>query len=295
MSTTAYGPSYGPPAEPPPPSSQPPASSLPPLGPARRNGRVVLLRVVGIFSVLALLAAGSGSLVIQFFQQNRTDKSSISEVVTRVVAGTDTGDIRIRTGAAGSPVLVSRKLQWSFQEPVVKLEPVVDGVLTLVGDCVGTFWQHASCSTDFEITVPAGTVLDLETGVGDIRADGTSGAVVAESGSGDIAVDAPGAMSVQVKSGVGDVTVTGGGEGARIHGETGSGDLTLALRAAPAEVKAETGVGDVKVTVPGGLPYRVTTDSGVGDKSVKIPQDPAAPRQISATTGTGDIEVRPAS
>lgn len=256
-----------------------------------RRGPVIGLRVVGILLALALIIAGAGSLVIQFFQQRTTERTTVSATVTRLVAGTGTGNVRIRAGAAGTDVQVTSELRWSFRKPRVDVAASA-GTLTVQGDCRPQAWAGAWCATDVEIALPPGVSLDLRTGTGNIRVSGATGAVVAESGTGDVWLDVPGSSTVRTETGLGDVTVTGGSAGARIGATTGTGNIRLVLSAAPADVVADTGTGSIDVRVPAGDSYLVDADTGVGKVQVRVPRDDTAPRRIVAKTGTGDITIR---
>lgn len=273
------------------PSGRNPTDQYPPVGPGggRASGRAVALRVLGIGLVLVLLLAAAGSLVAQFFQQQRTETTTVTEAVSRLVLRNDVGDVRIRGAAAGTPAQVTRILYWSFREPTVDVT-TANGLLSVTGDCAGML--SGWCSADLDITLPAGTTLELQTGFGDIRSSDTTGTIEAESGTGDVILTAPGAATVRADTGVGDVTITGGAPGGRIQAQTGTGDVRFVLSSAPGEVRIETGTGDVVVSVPAGHSYHVDSDTGVGEIRIGVPQDDTSVRRMTLESGTGDITVR---
>ncbi|HEY0795321.1 MAG TPA: DUF4097 family beta strand repeat-containing protein [Acidisarcina sp.] len=115
-------------------------------------------------------------------------------------------------------------------------------------------------SIDYEITVPAKSQIEANSGSGDVRIHGIGGGVKAESGSGNI-----------------EASEVGG----HVSLETGSGDIRGDLSAAR-DVKAHTGSGNVHLgNVQGGL--KAATGSGNIDVSGK----PLVPWKLEA--GSGDV------
>ncbi|MDQ1288019.1 MAG: hypothetical protein QG622_1584 [Actinomycetota bacterium] len=316
-----------------PPGFQPPA-------PTARGGGIVLLRTFGVLLAVGILLAGTASVVIHLLRQSRTTTTTVPGQVTRLVADTGTGDIRIKAGEPGAPTTVTRKIQWVFSEPSVTVQER-SGVLTLGASCPRN--GFSSCNTDFTVTVPAGTALDVTTGTGEVSTSGISGAVSVTTGVGDISLaessstnvlvktgtgevtlsgdrppsaPAPGsaepaggtvsvetgpgdvvltdvaASNVKVRTGGGQVTVSGGTPGGRVEARSGVGDVKIELRETPAGVTVHTGAGEIDVIVPTGTSYAVDTHSGTGETAVDVRQDDAAPRKIILDSGVGDITVR---
>jgi hypothetical protein len=264
--------------------------AVPPVPPeALARPGDVLLRSVGVGLVLLLLLAGAASIVGQFFTQERRETTTVTEPVTRLIARTDTGTVRVRQVAAGAPVQVRRTLHWAFREPRTTIE-AGNGLLTVVGSCDGR-WPFARCDTDFEILLPPGVTLDLTTNTGDIQASG-SAAVAARTDTGTIRLVVPGAPTVQARTDTGDVTVTGGSAGASVRAQSDTGTVSLNLAEPPSLVRAVTNTGDVTITVPGGVSYHVAAASDTGDTRVSIPEDRHSPRTVEASTDTGDVEIR---
>jgi len=272
---------------PPAPLPTSPLAAQPPTRRPRRS--VVVLRTVGVLVVLALLLAGAMSLVGQFFAQQRTETTTVSEQITRLIARTDTGNVRIRQGAAGAPIQVSRTVHWSFREPRTSVV-AADGLLTVAGTCDSGFWI-GNCSTDLDVVLPPGVALDLRTDTGDVVASGTA-AVTARTDTGNITLTAPGSPSVDVRTAAGEVTVTGAGAGARVQARADVGRLRLALAQAPSAVQARTDTGDITVTVPPGTSYHVVATTDTGDARISVPIDTSAPRSIDVMSSTGNVTVR---
>ena len=247
------------------------------------------LRAVGIGLVLLLLLAGAAGVVAQFFTQRTDGTTTITEPVTRLIVRTDTGDVRVRQSAAGTPVQVHRTLHWAFREPRTSVE-AGNGLLTVVGSCDDAWWL-AWCDTDFEILLPPGVALDLTTNTGDIRAS-ASAAVAAHTDTGNITLTAPGAPTVDARTNTGDVVVTGGSAGASVRAQSDVGSVNLTLAEPPALARALADTGDVTVTVPGGTGYHVVATSDTGDTRVSVPDDGSSPRTVEARADTGNVVVR---
>lgn len=268
-------------------TSTPPVPPVPSDAPARPGG--VLLRSVGVGLVLLLLLAGAASVVAQFFTQERSGTTTVTEPVTRLIARTDTGDVRVRQVAAGTPVQVRQTLHWAFHEPRTTIH-AGNGLLTVVGSCADRWW-FARCDTDFEILLPPGVALDLTTNTGDVQASG-SAAVAARTDTGTIRLTVPGAPTVEARTDTGDVSVTGGSVDTSVRTQTDTGAISLTLAEPPSLVRAVTNTGDVTITVPGSVSYHVTATTDTGDTRVSVPEDRFSPRTVDASADTGDVEIR---
>lgn len=270
------------------PDTPPPAPAPPPgLRPGPRPG-VVLVRWVGALVVLVLLAGVAASLVVQFFAQERTETTAISQPVTRLVVRNGTGDVRVRAAEAGTPVQVTRVMRWSFREPTARTT-VTDGELLVDAGCDGWFW--GDCETDVDVLLRPGTTVQVTTNTGDIRVT-ASAAVEARTDTGSVDLSVTGSPIVNARTDTGDVTVTGGAAGAAVHAESDTGRIRLDLTAAPSTVVATTNTGDVTVSVPEGDAYRIEADTDTGKVRVTVPREPTSPRHIDARTDTGDVTVR---
>lgn len=267
----------------------PPGSPPGPLPDAPAGGGAVVLRAVGTGLVLLLLLAGAASVVVQFFTQERTGTTTVTEPVTRLIARTDTGTLRVRQAAAGEAVTVRQTVHWAFREPTTTVH-AGNGLLTVTGSCENRFWL-ARCDTDLEIVLPPGVPLDLTTDTGDIQASG-SAAVSARTDTGDVTLTVPGAPTVDARAGTGDVSVTGAAAGASVRARTDTGSVSLTLAEPPSLARAVTDTGDITITVPAGDSYHVDATTDTGGTRVTVPRDESAPRTIDARADTGSIVVR---
>ncbi|WKD32131.1 DUF4097 family beta strand repeat-containing protein [Streptomyces xanthophaeus] len=160
----------------------------------------------------------------------------------------------------GDSVDVRRTVRYNGDGPGGLKEPA-EGVLTL-GNC-------SRCSTDYTVTAPAGTALDVRAGSGDVSITGFTGVVTVQTDSGDI--DADGLRgNTSLKAGSGSVEATFG--------------------ALVRTIAAEAGSGDVRLVLPDGK-YRVDADTGSGGRDVRVRQDDAADHSVRVRTGSGDIVV----
>jgi hypothetical protein len=135
-------------------------------------------------------------------------------------------------------------------------------------------------SIDYEIKAPAKTILEANSGSGDVTDDGVGVNARLNTGSGSI--HAKGLNEgFSVGTGSGDIYAEQIGTG-DVKAETGSG--TIELRNISGGLKAQTGSGDIKI---GGQPradWKVTTGSG----SVELSPSNAG-FTLEASTGSGSI------
>jgi len=247
-----------------------PAPARPPAPPPYAPTWVVAARIVGMAVVAVMLCYGALAVVASFMHRERTSAQDITQPVTRLVARTGTGDVHLHAGAAGQPVHVVTTIADSFGGGDSSAR-VSSGTLTLTGRCRYP-WLPDNCHVDYDVTLPAGTSIDVSSGTGDTTADGLSGVITVGTGTGDITLD-------NLNS-------------ATVRAESGTGDVQLDFGTPPTQVSAHSGTGDISVLVPAdGTRYRVTTHTGIGDVAVTVPRDGASARSVEAETGTGDIHL----
>ena len=267
------------------------------------------MAVVGALGAGALLLSGCG-ITLQSHQYE--DRAPVPQQFTKVqVNGAD--DVKIRVGSAPT---VHRTVHFAENDPGKDTWRVERGTLVL-DNC-----DHADCSIDYDLVVPAGTTVTGETGSGDIDIDGVAqvnfqthsgdavvrnvkgavnvaansgevtvsgvtGAVNVSAGSGDVNVsDVTGAVSAKASSGGVQATGVGG----KVEVQADSGDVTVGLTSVQ-DVTAHSGSGELVVTVPNGK-YRVLADTGSGDVQSDVPNDSSAPNVLDLRSGSGDISVR---
>ncbi|CAN3981201.1 DUF4097 family beta strand repeat-containing protein [Kitasatospora purpeofusca] len=219
-------------------------------------------RVLGAAAITGAVALGS---VGAFWDREEgrerlTVSYGVAGPVDELVVDGGTGGIDVR---AGDTLRVVEKQDFRGDPPRTR-HSLVDGTLRLAYDC-------SDCGVGYEVTVPAGTAVRLNSGTGGIRLRGLAGEVRASAGVGG--VEASGLTSAKV----------------RVTADTGGVELSFA--ASPVSVEARSEVGGVRVSVPGGEPYAVDAGTEVGGVEVTVPRQAGAARSITARAGTGGVAV----
>ncbi|MCX4686098.1 DUF4097 family beta strand repeat-containing protein [Kitasatospora purpeofusca] len=219
-------------------------------------------RVLGAAAITGAVALGSvGSFWDREEGRERLTVSyGVAGPVDELVVDGGTGGIDVR---AGDTLRVVEKQDFRGDPPRTR-HSLVDGTLRLAYDC-------SDCGVGYEVTVPAGTAVWLNSGTGGIRLRGLAGEVRASAGVGG--VEASGLTSAKV----------------RVTADTGGVELSFA--ASPVSVEARAEVGGVRVSVPGGEPYAVDAGTEVGGVEVTVPRQAGAARSITARAGTGGVAV----
>lgn len=272
-------------------------------------GMARAVAAAGVLGAGALLLSACG-ITLQNHQYE--DHAPVPQQFSKVqVNGAD--DVKIRIGATAT---MHRTVHYAENDPGKNTWRVDNGTLVLQG-C-----NHADCSIDYDVVVPAGTTVTGETGSGDIDVDGIAqlnfqthsgdsiirnvkGAVNIGANSGEVTVsDIAGAVNISADSG--DVTVSNvsgalsakassgtvqaTGIGGKVEVQADSGDVTVGLTAVQ-NVTARAGSGNVTVTVPNGR-YQVRTDAGSGDVQSDVTNDATAQNVLDLQADSGDITVK---
>jgi hypothetical protein len=230
---------------------------------------VLVVRMLGLGLALLLVAGGAVGVITQFFRQSADMSTTLAGTVLQVIARTDIGDVFVRQGGPGQPLVVRRVLHWSFDRPNEEVTRHGDTV-SVAGQCRHRAVSFGDCSVDLDITLPPGAAVRIDTGTGDVGADGVAATIEATTGRGDISLHGLRCA---------DVTAT-----------TGTGDVTVAMVTAPTAVQARTSTGDLRLIVPAdGAGYRIVAHTAVGSRTVRLPTDANSSRTITATTAVGDL------
>jgi Toastrack DUF4097 len=220
---------------------------------------------------------------------------------------THSGDVTIRAGASGSvqihgKIFVSdRWLRGDRQAEVDQIEknpPIRQEGNSLHVDYIP---ETHDISVDYEITVPADTVIHSHTGSGDQIVEGTHGNVDVQTGSGDLKL-ANLTGEIRLQTGSGDVRarqisgpVTGGtGSGDVEIEETGAGDINLhtgsgniGARGIQGSFHGEAGSGDITAEGTQSGMWEIRT--GSGNVRVRLPSNAAFDADITTSSGTIDV------
>ncbi|HUN31302.1 MAG TPA: DUF4097 family beta strand repeat-containing protein [Trebonia sp.] len=167
--------------------------------------------------------------------------------------------------------------------------------------------DEGNCSLDGSVDVPAGTVLTVTTGGGNLTASNLSGG-------GTLGADGG---NVSLSQATGDFTLTSGGgsvrashvsgqmmtmsaDGGNITGsaitatrltaDSGGGDVTLTLNSSPRDLQVTADGGNITIVVPPGK-YIVNANADGGTMDSTIPSTPGAQDVISATSSGGNVSI----
>jgi DUF4097 and DUF4098 domain-containing protein YvlB len=202
-------------------------------------------------------------------------------------AATGSGDIRVRTGAAGSVQVVGHirarddfratadeKIRFLTANPPIEQS----GNVVRIGRIEDAKYKN-NVSISYEIVTPSDTRLTAHTGSGNISAEGVLAPTEATTGSGDIKISGVGA-EVRARTGSGNVEVDGAQGAAELS--TGSGDIRAGRLAGA--LRARTGSGDIRADFAKPGDADASTGSGIIELN-------GVKGSLTARTGSGDIRV----
>src|ERR1700680_1352910 len=219
---------------------------------------------------------------------------------------THSGDVTVRAGSSGS-VLIRAKIyvgnHWlggNREADVHEIEqhpPIRQEGNNIHIDYV----DIRNISVDYEISVPADTVVRSRSGSGNLMVEGTRGNVDTQTGSGDVKL-ASLTGEIRVQTGSGNIrarqisgSVKGGtGSGDIEVDETSAGDIDLhtgsgniTARGVQGAFHGETGSGDV--TAEGTQSGTWDIRTGSGNVHVRLPASAAFDADISTSSGSIDV------
>lgn len=212
-----------------------------------------------------------GSLTLQPIRTDETTRRFAG--VRVVVVRNDSGDVAIDRSPAVKTT-VATEACFSGPRPALS-QTVRNGVLTISASCprplapLAISVLEGPCRRDIQINAPAAVSPDMRTTVGDLSAEGIGGATVLRTAAGDVSATRSRARSIRISS--------------------LAGSLDVGSRATPRLIEANGGAGNVSITVPADR-YAVQASSAAGAvRSNGVTSDPSAPRKIEATTQSGDV------
>jgi Putative adhesin len=233
-----------------------------------RGLRLVLAAVGGVLGI-ALVIYGAYSL-LSVGASDKFDAHASYEGVRSVTIDKSGGDVELTAAPAGSPVRVTEHVTRSFSEPTRRAERTTGGGLRLSVSC--GFQAADQCRVDYEISVPAGTRVNVSTSGDDIVAEGVR------------------AASLSLSSSGGDVTARGI-RAEEVSLESSGGSVSLAAVTAPRSLSATSSGGDVHLAVPD-VSYALDVASSGGSVDDRaVHRDPDSPRRINAESSGGDVVI----
>jgi hypothetical protein len=196
-------------------------------------------------------------------------------VTTYSVRGTLAG-ISLDLGSADAEIVggrdvpvvdVRRSERYAFGQPATNRREVVGGVLRIRARCPDTVL--ATCSASYKVTVPNNVPVTVRTGSGDVALTGLRGSARITTGTGDIAASSYCGFVLQARA--------------------ESGDVAASAACAPERLDLRSRSGGVRAVVPPGR-YRIDADSDEGTRTVRglTPADDA-PFQLQVLSDTGDV------
>ena len=176
---------------------------------------------------------------------------------------------------------------------------LIDGIgveISIDGDRVvlrsRTPERAAGWRVDYDLTVPAGTPLELDLGVGDVQIDRLTGRGDVRTGVGALSIGGASGESLVISVGVGSVTI---GKlstvEASVSVDSGIADIGLAPDAS-VDIAATVGLGDVQI---GGFAEMTGAAQGALGRDLRATiGEPPARQRLAARVGLGQILIREA-
>ena len=247
-----------------------------------------VVRLLGGLLGLALVIGGAWSL-LGLMARNSFDARATYSGVKSLVVGTP-GEVRLTARPAGSALLVRAHVTRAFREPKRQALRTGAGGLELRDSCSGLFSDN--CTVDYDIAVPRGTSVRVESGDGDVVAtDVVAGrALRLASGTGDVSASGVRASSLELSSGAGDVHGVSI-RATRISASSGAGDVSLDVARPARLLTAQAGAGSVLLRVPD-VTYAFDAAAGGGRVLADgVRNDTNSPRVLRAQSGGGSVIV----
>jgi len=254
----------------------------------------------------ALVVLFTSTIVVASTPQGSFEKTLTVSGPVNLEVLTHSGDVTVRAGSSGS-ILIRGKIyvgnHWlggNREADVHEIEqhpPIRQEGNNIHIDYV----DIRNISVDYEISVPADTVVRSRSGSGNLIVEGTRGNVDTQTGSGDVKL-ANLAGEIRLQTGSGNIrarqisgSVKGGTGSGDVEVEeissgdidlhTGSGNITA--RGVQGGFHGETGSGDV--TAEGTQRGDWEIHTGSGNVHVRLPENAAFDADFSTSSGTIDV------
>jgi hypothetical protein len=248
-------------------------------------------RVRGLLAVLILIVGLAGAGVAWMARKGVTVDRGTSTHPGPIARV----EVKIDAGrvdvAAGPDVNagVRRERHYLNSAPALT-ETFVDGVLRITGTCPRVV--AIECAVDIRVDAPPATPVLVRSGRGEVSVTGMTGGV-------DVATSAGGVHLRAIGGPITARTTAGALDGVdlsptAVDATTSAGAIRLSLSQPAERIDLATGDGAVDLALPDAeAGYRVTTATRTGKVAVTVAQDPTSGRAVSARTGAGRITVHP--
>ena len=258
--------------------------------PARRTPLAIRRALLVVASLLALFLVATGAYNVLDLAARHTTTERATYTNVRELVIDDASDVRLTGAPASAPLVVRSRVREGLQSPDLDADRGAGGALRLDSSCPSFF--GGSCRVEYDVSVPAGTVVRARSGGGDVVAEDlrSSAALTLHSSAGDVTATDVNAPAIELTSSAGDVQARGL-DGREVHLESSAGDVVAALATPPARLLARSSAGDVELLVPNAV-YRVDASSSAGDVDTSsVSTDPSATRTITAHSSAGDVAI----
>jgi len=209
---------------------------------------------------------------------------------SRLVIDDTSSDLQVVPGN-GPGIEVQRWLNGTAASPGHSTWTLRGDTLQLGIDCSGLVF---SCGSRFEVAVPPGMGVTVNSGSNAITVSSLSSLVTINGDQGSVTISGV-SGPLHVSTGSGSITATAL-RSSTVQVTTNQGSADISFAAAPRSVTVSCGAGNATVRVPAaGDRYRVLVSSGTGSASSKVPDDPQAARVVQVSSGSHNATILPAS
>lgn len=253
-----------------------------PMTPGRR-----LALLFGVPACLALVAAAGFSLVSQVGTASMSVSYQFPAAASRVSVTSSGGQVLLRESASSTTATLTGTADYSLVRPHFTHE-FNGGVAYYDYRCTVGF---VNCALNATVSVPRGIAVTVNTGGGNVTAQGDTGDITLSTGGGDVTADRIAGV-LGISTGGGDIQADAI-SAPQVTANTGGGDITITFTTPPRDVQVSTGGGDITIILPpGNTQYHLTTEPAGGSLGGNVPDDTSSPNTITATSGGGDITIR---
>ena len=285
-----------------------------PVGPYMAMGRPPQRRSPWYWMVVGMVIVGVilGGLAVASFAFSKT----VTETKTFAVGNQPTlvltdgnGSVHVVSGPAGQITIVAHRHLPSYQNDAIQIQyqQSSDGnTVTVHADensGVSLNLIGLNVWSNFDVTVPSHTNLNMKTGNGSVDAQNISGQIALSSGNGSVTADnSSGQMTMH--SGNGSITITNGQASGSSTFEDGNGSITFDGSVAPnGSYLFTTGNGSIDLTLPANAAFHVQATTGNGstdtdfsgllnNNGTLVGEVGSAPfAQLTMHTGNGSIHL----